>query len=63
MAYGPVDYYCRLCGKPFADRRERNDHEDEETKPNIHPVMEDVLESFVYGNHREADTVGGKEDA
>ena len=30
MAWGPVDYHCgRGCGAMFADRRERNSHEDD----------------------------------
>jgi hypothetical protein len=28
MAEGPVDYYCRKCGKPFSDARMRRDHEE-----------------------------------
>ncbi len=29
MAYGPDDHQCSKCTAMFADRRERNDHEDE----------------------------------
>ena len=30
MPYGPTDHYCRKgCTAIFADRRERNSHEDE----------------------------------
>lgn len=28
MAWGPVDHYCK-CGAVFADRRERDNHQDE----------------------------------